>query len=183
MLKLQRRFSKKSPAKSSSTSNLQTVFESAQNYDRMAASITKTKSDHYKVPWPVPELVREESNPLATSWVYDLSPFLVILAQWTLAFSLAYFNFSFSWIVLGATMYYLQTWRSKQSVSETFLAKKSAETSEPGTTREGGKGLTRLTFNLPLLAESLMIVAKSLPTWVNFPDFDRVVLIATRTKF
>ena len=77
---------------------------------------------YYSLPWPEVKVIRSTGNcrePFSTEGLDQLTPFLIKLAEYSLIFLLAYFNFGYSWVILSATFYFLKAEHAKKAEHET----------------------------------------------------------------
>lgn len=87
-------------------------------------------SEHFRLPKPVAELIRQNTDLFEAQWFNDLLPLIVKLVEWTAIFVIGYWNIGYGWVVFLATLHYVHATQTKKSVSETVVSAMSANTSE-----------------------------------------------------
>ncbi|TRY62841.1 hypothetical protein TCAL_08192 [Tigriopus californicus] len=113
----------------------------------------ETPRNSLPLPMPIIEIIRRSEAAFASQWFNDLSPLLAKLLEWTLMFGIGYWGFGYGWILFFATVHFIKFRHAKEGLSDTICAKLSTLTSEK-----------------EVIGSSL----EHFPSWVSFPDFDRV---------
>ena len=108
------------------------------------------QSDLFYLPPPIVKVIQHTEDVFSSQFVTRYKTILLKLLEWTFFYLLCYFGFGFGWVLFFISLYY-------------FSYMEQIETSQKTLTMETEKML--LKGSCPL---------SSLPSWVSFPDFDRV---------
>ena len=109
---------------------------------------TSEKSDLFQLPPPIIEIVRHTEAIFSSQFVTQYRGIITKLCEWTLFYSLCYFGFGFGWVLFFISVYYLSSQEQKEVSQKVIKVENQQE----------------------LLKECF----SALPSWVSFPDFDRV---------
>ena len=119
----------------------------------MAASKKVTFSDLFnKLPGPVVEIIRTSNDMLASGMLLQWLPFLKRLAELTLIYLLVSLDFGYGWILFLVTVAYVNPVAFQEASFGIY--KECTEKAEENVMKE---------------------TLGSYPSWVMFPDFDRLV--------
>ena len=110
----------------------------------------KTPSDLFQLPLPVVKIIQHTEDVFSSQLVTRYKTILVKFLEWTFFYLLSYLGFGFGWVLFLISLYYLR-FIEKDVVSQRVDTIKSKNNS--------------LTENSSM---------SSLPSWISFPDFDRV---------
>ena len=116
---------------------------------RQTAEDKMPSYDLFDIPAPIVKVIKQTEDLFSTQFVARYKAILCKLVEWTFFYILCYFGFGYGWVLFFLSLYYLK-----------FIQEMDASQKE--STIEGENGL--LTGNSFL----------SLPSWVSFPDFERV---------
>ena len=106
------------------------------------------KQDLFHLPLPIVEVVRKTESIFSSEFVKQYWSIIIKLLEWIFFYGLCYFGFGFGWILFFVSVYYF-TFKEAGNISRNVVMIKDQET---------------------VLKEHI----SALPSWVSFPDFDRV---------
>ncbi len=76
----------------------------------------------------MPELLRSSEEPFSTAvWLDDLGPLLAKAAEWTVLYLIGLLGLGYAWVLLLALLYYLRYRETRQSLTDTIMARCSLE--------------------------------------------------------
>ena len=105
-------------------------------------------SDMFHLPPPIMEVVRKTEEVFSSQLVTQYRSIIMKFLEWAFFYFLSYFGFGFGWVLFFLSLYYFNI-KENNGVSQKIVKMKNEK---------------------ELLTESISI----LPSWVSFPDFDRV---------
>ena len=110
----------------------------------------KASSDLFHLPLPVVKIIRYTEDVFSSQLVTRYRTVLVKFLEWTFFYLLSYLGFGFGWVLFFISLYYLRF------IEKDLVSQRVANAKEKSGTIKETSSMT------------------SLPSWISFPDFDRV---------
>jgi len=118
-------------------------------------SSSSAAGDHFALPKPVVKVIGKTEQLLSSHLVVQYWPVILKFLEWSGVFFLSYFGFGYGWILFFVSVYYLTNRHQELAAIQTKLTRLTA---------------LRRRREAEVLAETL----EAFPSWVAFPDFDRL---------
>ena len=111
-------------------------------------STQENNSDLFTLPPPVVEIIRKTEEAFSSEFVQKYKHIILKSIEWSFFYFLCYFGFGFGWVLFLISVYYFRFKDYHEAIEKTVSNRNSYQA----------------------IVES----CSSLPSWVSFPDFDRV---------
>ena len=114
--------------------------------------------DVNNLPRPIAKIVRQSEALFATEWFIDILPLIAKALEWTFIYLIGSMGFGYSNIPLLATLHYIKYRAKRNSLTDTMISHMSAAATDNGKCEQ----------------DLISTKMEQFPSWVQFPDFDRV---------